>query len=191
MKVLLDSKVSRVEQEDALRGLAVAPGASDLLHVLLERARSVVVQDVADVGLVDAHAEGGGRDHDEAPGPVHELGLRGCAVGCAHLAVIADDWDARACQRVAHLIDRRGRGAVDDAWSAQALDAARGGGELLGTRHDLHGEAQIGAMRGSRQDKGFAQAKPFSDVFADARRGGGGKRKRRRVAQPFPGFAKA
>ena len=105
--------------------------------------------------------------------------------------MIADDGDARARQRVADLIDRRGGGAVDDAWSAQALDAARGGGELLGTRHDFHRQAQIGAMRGSRQDKGFAQAKPFGDVIADARRGGGGERKRRRVAQPFPGFAKA
>ena len=45
-------------------GLAIAPGAPGLLEVLLERAGDVDVYNEAHVGLVDAHAEGVGGDHD-------------------------------------------------------------------------------------------------------------------------------
>ena len=45
-------------------GRAVAAGAADLLAVALEALGQVVVVDVADVGLVDAHAEGDGGDDD-------------------------------------------------------------------------------------------------------------------------------
>jgi hypothetical protein len=53
LKVLVDFKVGRIEQENALGRLPVATGAPNLLHVLLERSGSVVVQDVANVRLVD------------------------------------------------------------------------------------------------------------------------------------------
>jgi hypothetical protein len=46
--------------------LAVAAGAPDLLEVRLEALREVDVVDVADVGLVDAHAEGD-RGNDDVP----------------------------------------------------------------------------------------------------------------------------
>ena len=45
---------------------AVAAGAADLLRVRLEALGQVEVVDVADVGLVDAHAEGDRRDDDVA-----------------------------------------------------------------------------------------------------------------------------
>ena len=54
---------------------AVAARAPGLLHVLLERARRVVVHHVADVGLVDAEAEGVGRDHHGAAAAAHEAVL--------------------------------------------------------------------------------------------------------------------
>ena len=53
----------RVEQHAVARE-AVAPGAPDLLVVALDRARHLAVDDVAHVRLVDAHAEGDGRDDD-------------------------------------------------------------------------------------------------------------------------------
>ena len=46
--------------------LAVAAGPADLLRVRLEALRQVEVVDVADVGLVDAHAERDRRDDDVA-----------------------------------------------------------------------------------------------------------------------------
>ena len=45
---------------------AVAAGAADLLVIGFEAARQVGVEDIGDVGLVDAHAEGDGRHHDDA-----------------------------------------------------------------------------------------------------------------------------
>ena len=53
----------RVEQHAVARQ-AVAAGAADLLVVALDRPRHVAVDHVADVRLVDAHAEGDGGDHD-------------------------------------------------------------------------------------------------------------------------------
>jgi len=52
-----------VEEEGAGR-LTIASGAADLLVVLLDGAREGGVNDGADVGFVDAHAEGDRRDDD-------------------------------------------------------------------------------------------------------------------------------
>ena len=64
-EVLLDRDVVGREQQHAARGLAVAAAAAGFLGVRLERAGHVIVEDVADVRLVDAEAERVGRDHDE------------------------------------------------------------------------------------------------------------------------------
>src|SRR5438445_13620419 len=47
-QVLLDLQVALVEEQDAARTVPVAPGASRLLEVALERRRCLVVDDVAD-----------------------------------------------------------------------------------------------------------------------------------------------
>ena len=49
-------------EEDGAGGLAIASGAADLLVVLLDGAGERGVDDGADVGFVDAHAEGDGGD---------------------------------------------------------------------------------------------------------------------------------
>ncbi len=58
------SRYLRVEVDVAVGRQSVAAGAADLLDVGLEVARRVVVDDGADVGLVDAHAERHRRHHD-------------------------------------------------------------------------------------------------------------------------------
>ena len=60
-------KVGVGDDELARRGQPVAARAADLLVVLLDRLGRAPVHDVADVGLVDAHAERDRRDDD------HEL----------------------------------------------------------------------------------------------------------------------
>jgi hypothetical protein len=50
--------------EDGAAGQAIASGAADLLVEGFERAGQRGVDDGADVGLVDAHAEGDGGDDD-------------------------------------------------------------------------------------------------------------------------------
>jgi hypothetical protein len=89
------------------------------------------MQDVADVRLVDAHAESACCDHDQASRRVHELTLCGVSIGSTHLPVITRHRDSRAAECAPDLIDRGGRGAIDDARALQPLDAAGGGAKLL------------------------------------------------------------
>jgi hypothetical protein len=131
LKVLLDFKVRRVEQEDAVGRVPIAPGAPDLLNILLQRPGSLVVQDVADVRLVDAHAECACCDHDQPSRRIHELTLRCVSIGGTHLPVIARNRDTRAAECARDLINRGGRGAIDDPRALQTLDAPGGGAEFL------------------------------------------------------------
>ena len=62
----VDHHVVQPVGHPALGGLAVASGAPGFLVIGLEALRQVEVGDEAHVGLVDAHAEGDGRDHDDA-----------------------------------------------------------------------------------------------------------------------------
>ena len=131
LKVLLDFEVGGVEQEDAVGGVPVAPGAPDLLNILLKRTGGLVMQNVADVRLVDAHAEGACCDHDQASRRVHELTLCCVSIGSTHLPVITRNRDSCAAECARDFIDRGGCGAIDDARALQALDAPGGGAELL------------------------------------------------------------
>jgi hypothetical protein len=131
LKVFLDFEVRGVEQEDAVGGVPVASGAPDLLNILLQRPRSLVVEDVADVGFVDAHAERARGHHDQPPGRIHELTLCCVSIGTTHLPVITRNRDTRAAKCAPDLIDCGGRGAIDDPRPSQALDAPGGGAELL------------------------------------------------------------
>jgi len=56
--------VARAIERERVGGQAVAAGAADLLIIGLDRGGHVGVKDEADVGLVDAHAEGDGRADD-------------------------------------------------------------------------------------------------------------------------------
>jgi hypothetical protein len=67
--------------QDRGRGRAVAAGAADLLIIALEAAGQRGVDDRAHIGLVDAHAERGGRDDD--------LALAGEEGGLDAVAVVA------------------------------------------------------------------------------------------------------
>ena len=119
LEVLVDFKVGGVEQENAVCRAAVATRTTDLLNILLQGSGSLVMQDVADVRFVDAHAEGGCCDHDQAPGRIHELALCRVTIGSAHLPVIARDRDARAPEGARDFVHRGGGGAIDDAGALQ------------------------------------------------------------------------
>jgi hypothetical protein len=62
-EVELSAAVFELVEEHATGRLAVAAGTSALLVVGRQRPRHVVVDDEADVGLVDSHAESVGRHH--------------------------------------------------------------------------------------------------------------------------------
>ncbi len=71
-EVLQDDHVAGTRQKFADRPFPVASGPADLLGVALQALGQIVVVDVADVGLVDAHSEGD-RGHHDHPVRGHEL----------------------------------------------------------------------------------------------------------------------
>ena len=116
MKILLDVAVGGVVEHQAAGRLAVAAGAARLLVIRLQAAGDVVVDDEADVGLVDAHAEGV-RGHDDLAASFHEVILGGPAL-VGQQAGMVDDRAAFAFARplrIGHLFGPLARRGVDDA----------------------------------------------------------------------------
>ncbi len=101
-------------------GAAVAARAAGLLVVPLDRLRQVEVGDEADVGLVDAHAEGDGGDDDQAV-LAQEPGLVGGAGPRVEPRVVRDGLDPVVAEEVGGALDRVAREAVDDARVARVL----------------------------------------------------------------------
>ena len=101
---------------------AVAAGAAGLLVVALDVLRQVEVGDEAHVGLVDAHAEGDGRDHDDAV-----LAQEAVLVAAAHAGVqpgvVGQRGEALVGQPGGGFLDLLARLAVDDAGVAVVLVA--------------------------------------------------------------------
>ena len=69
--IAADEVAERVEvvaagEDFAVSGEAVATGAAGFLEEVFEGFGEIVVIDGADVGFIDAHAEGDGSDHDGA-----------------------------------------------------------------------------------------------------------------------------
>jgi hypothetical protein len=170
LEVLVDFKVGGVEQEDAVCRPLITTRATDLLNILFQGSGSLVMQDVADVRFVDAHAEGRCCDHDQAPRRIHELALCCVTIGSTHLSVIARDGDARTPQGAWDFVDRGGGGAIDDAGALQALDAPGGSGELRRAGHDIDGEAQVLAVRRCYDHPWVVQPQPCGDVLTNSRR---------------------
>ena len=105
-------------EEHGARGIAVASCAADLLVVGLDGAGKSGVNDGADVGLVDAHAEGDGGDDDlELAG--EEVALHALARGRVETGVIGGGTVRRVARRVLRLpcvrARRRWRGGLRQA----------------------------------------------------------------------------
>ena len=97
--------VSGGVEQKALRLGAVASRAAGLLVVVLERERQVVVDDVVDVALVDAHAKGVGGHHNGLA-VVEEVVLVGLALGGGEARVVARGCHAVLAKHVADVLDR-------------------------------------------------------------------------------------
>jgi hypothetical protein len=99
---LLHPLVVLQEQQRAVGILAVAAGAAGFLVIGFQVGGNLQVDHEAGVRLVDAHAEGVGRDH-HAPLVVHEQVLVGLALGGRQLAVVDGDGFALLLQQLVAL----------------------------------------------------------------------------------------
>ena len=185
-KELAGLHVLLVVDEDAVGSRPVTSGASRLLIITFEVRRHVVVDDKADVGLVDAHAEGVGGHHHVCP-VVEELLLVGMALLRGKAGVIARGGKTLLPQQLADVFHGFARGAIHDARLAR-LPRLTCGIALCGTGRDetqkrailvtrlraLHSEVEVRPVEAAHEHEGVAQLEGVHDVAAHLL--GGGRR---------------
>ena len=181
---LLHRLVAVQEEQRAVGAGAVAAGASRLLVVGLEPGRHLVVDDEARVGLVDAEAEGVGRDHD-ARLAAHERILLRVALRRAQLAVIEHGADSGLDQRGVHRGRRLHRRRVDDARAlARRAPGRRARASLSPSlRHLDDAVVQVRPVDAGVDDREAADAELARDVGDDGVGRGRGQRQHRRPAE--------
>ena len=143
----------------------------------------VEVEDIADVGLVDAHAKGVRRHHDGGAVKL-KIVLVLPPLGLAQARVVAGGGDAPLPQMVTDLFHVGAGGAVDDAAApGPVLHQLGQQRELLGGPPDL--EIEVGPVEARHDLHRVDQLQPLDDVRLDLRRGRGRKgRHHRAVGQP-------
>src|ERR1019366_2965953 len=112
MRLLGD--VAGAEEQQTVAGQAIAPGAAGLLVVALDILGEVVVDDPADVGLVDAHAEGD-RGANDAGVVAQKAFLVAIALVAGEAGVVGAGGEAAADQRFGQTLRGGAARAVDDA----------------------------------------------------------------------------
>ena len=179
---LLRARVGKVEEELAMRRLAVTPGATRFLVVGLDTAGHIEVHDKTHIRAVDAHAKGV-RRHGHIVPAGDELVLPILALGVVESAVILNGAQAPFAELPADLVHFLPCGAVDDA-GFELLDDLLQPLVLfvvvLGVR-DV--EAEIRALEAPDGDEGIAQAEDAQDIAAHLGRGGGSEGDHLRSAQ--------
>ena len=131
------------------------------------------MQDVADVGLVYAHAEGVCRDHD-GRAVVYEFLLIARALRVRQARVVAHGLDAFFAQPLADLFDGLARGAVDYSRGVRELaDVAHHRGVFVVGALDV--EEEVFAVEACCERERVAQPELFYYVGAHLGRGGRGE----------------
>ena len=191
---LLNAEVAGRVIEHAIGAAAVASGTACFLVVGFHAAGQVVVQDEANVGLVDAHAEGVGGDDDRALA-LHEALLAALAIGLGHAGVVsADDALGQLLLKVGgEFFDGLAGGAVDDAGSGRRRrDRCSEGAIFLAiVAKEAGGVAQVGPVESGDVHLRRAQFQVRDDVGADLRRRGGGERDGDGRAEGLANFGQA
>jgi hypothetical protein len=102
---------------DALGQFTVAARAADLLPIGLDRRRRIGVDDEADVGFIDTHAEGDGRHHHRLV-RLQEVGQAFGADLLVQAGVIGDGRHAGGDQFGGDLVGAVARAGIDHAGAA-------------------------------------------------------------------------
>ena len=173
-EVRLLRDVAAAEEEQAIAGEAVAAGATGFLIVALDIFGQVVVDDPADIGFVDAHAEGDGRADD--PRIVAEkLLLIFAALGGGEAGVVGAGGETAAGEGFGDAFGGGAARAVNDAalvfaFADEIDDLFRG----LILRDDAVGEVR--AVEAGHEGLRIVELQVLDDVGADTAGGGGGER---------------
>ena len=173
--------IARAEEQQTLRGQAVATGAARLLIVALDIFRQIVMHDEAHVRLIDPHAKGDGRADDAHFIAEKSFLIRGPRIAF-EAGVIRRRRNSFPAQTLRDALRRLPALAVHDARLARPL--AQEGHELIKrTRLRDHAVAQVRAIEAGYIDAGVTQVELLQDVRPDARRSGGSERHERHARE--------
>ena len=193
-----------VVDENAVGSRPVTSRAPRLLIVSFEVRRHVVVDDKADVGLVDAHAEGVGGHHHVCP-VVEELLLVGMALLRGKARVIARGGKTLLPQQLADVLHGLACGAVHDARLAglphltctitpcgTGRDETQERAVFVTRLGTLHPEVEVWSVETAHEHEGVAQLEGVHDVAAHLlsggrREGGHGGTSRQTLHEPSDG----
>ena len=179
------AKIVTVPQQVTAGRIAIAAGAARLLVVRFDALGHVVVNHIAHVGLVDAHAKGVGSNHHL--NVVVDKGTLALAAGVvAHAGMVAAYANAAGAQRLGKLACQRidclaGR-AIHDAALARMRDHIVAHPRGLGlVAHLLAAKVEVLAIEARHHRRGILQAEHLLDIGAHALGRRGGKRRHDRA----------
>ena len=177
----------RLASRTARAGSPSRPGAARLLVVGLEARRQRPVPDRAHVGLVDAHPERVGGDHDVGLA-AHERVLRAGAGIRGHAGVVGGRLQALGAEQLGDLLGALAGSAIDDRgavlFELEARDersSFAGDGSVTVEREDV--EAEVRAVEARSHSFGLPEAEPGDDLLRDLGRRGRRAGHRGRVAE--------
>jgi hypothetical protein len=166
-----DHILGRVEQ-DALGRFAVPSGPPGFLVVVLQAGGHVVMEHIAHVGLVDAHAESVGGDDHQGP-VIQEIFLGLLPFLLAEPGMVPTHGKALAPEPGIQFIHVLPGGTIDDtAVLRMALQIVQH--EFVLAAGPFHSEIQVGPVKAGDQALGILQLQALEDVFLDLLGGCGG-----------------
>ena len=162
---LLDHDVLAAEEEDTFPRRAVAAGPARFLIVAFDVLGHLVVDDVADVALVDAHAEGIGGDDD-----LYLVVRKGVLHGPAHVitetGMVMTGFDAAPRQFLIDPVYFLARRRIDDAAVfLMLLDVGQGKVELAVRADDA--EIEVRPVEAADKDAFLLQAQEVHHILLD------------------------
>ena len=166
-----------------IRRQTITAGTPGFLVVGFQALGQIEVGDEAHVGLVDAHAEGDGGDHDQ-PFLVEETLLVGGAHVIGQAGVIGQGRKTLVAELLGHLLHLLARHAVDDAGIAATL--GQKGQQLLAWRLLGHDAIEdVGSVEAGEKALGLLQVQAAGHLFAGTGIRGGGERQARHAGKVF------
>ena len=167
--------------------MAVAAGPAGLLVVGLQGSRQVEVDDLADVGDVDSHAERhGGHHHPQPAGG--EVVLHPAPRLVAQPRVVGRSGQAPASDPVGNLLGGGDGGAVDERPAGAGIEGSAQGFELVRVGPAaLCGQGQVGPVETGDGHQRVTQGQRAHDVGPHLGCGGGREGGHGRIAAGFQG----
>mmetsp|Transcript_6466 Transcript_6466/g.11096 ORF Transcript_6466/g.11096 Transcript_6466/m.11096 type:complete len:271 (+) Transcript_6466:2-814(+) len=166
-----EADVVRAVERERIGRRAIATGAADFLIIALDGLWQISMGNPADVGLVDAHAEGH-RGADDQPILLVEPGLDHATILGLHPAVVMAGAVAFIAERLCQCLGLGAGAAVDDA----RLPFPRGGegkNLLAWLILYLESQAQVRAVESVQENIRFGIEQTLADLGAGFGVGGG------------------